>query len=95
MSLYVVLCIVLLLRRSGALSSAPVALGGVGRKGDTGLFGRVLSKLRDWVCYVADLQLADLMPSVWTWRLRPLRFPTQGVGWLRELDCSWLDMTER
>ena len=78
----------------GGLSSAPVAPGGVGRTRDGRSFGSVLGEPPDWVCCVPDLELADLMPSVSTWRLRPLRFPTRGVGWLRELACGCLDMTE-
>ena len=95
MSLYVLLCIVFLRGRFGALSSAPVAFGGMGRKRDGCSFGSVLSELPDWVCCFANLELADLMPSVWTLRLYPLRFSTRGVGWLREFDCGCLDMTER
>ena len=46
-SLYVVLCIVLLRGRFGGLSSAPVAFGGVGHKCDGCLFGGVLGESPD------------------------------------------------
>ena len=88
------LCIILLWGRFGDLSSAPVAFGGVGRKHYSCSFSSVLGEPQDWVCCVPDLELADLMPSVPTWRLRPLRFPTLGVGWLRELACGCPDMAE-
>ena len=71
-SLYIVLCIVYLRWHIGGLSSVPVAFGGVERKGDDCSFGSVLGEPSDWVCCVSCLELADLIPSVPTWRLRPL-----------------------
>ena len=88
------LYIVLLWVRFTGRSSDPVALGGVERMPDGCSFGSVLGEQPDSICCVADLELADLMPLVSTWRLRLLRFPTQGVGWLREFACGFLDMTE-
>jgi len=74
------LYIVLLRGRFGGLSSAPVAFGGVGRTRNGCSFGSVLGELPDWFCCVPVLDLADCMPSGTTWRLRPLTFPTRGVG---------------
>ena len=88
------LWIILLRGRFGDLSSALVAFGGVGHKRDGCSFGSVLGEPQEWVCCVPDLELADLMPSFPTWRLRQLRFPTLGVGWLRELACGCLNMAE-
>jgi len=89
-----VLCIVLHWGRFGGLSSASVAFGGVGRTCHGCLFGSVLGELPDWLCCVPDLDLADRIPSSTSWRLRSFRFPTRGVGWLRELACGCLDMLE-
>jgi len=58
------------------------------------LVGSVVSELPDWFCYLPNLDLSDRMPSGTTWRLRPFRFPTRGVGWLCELACGCLDMVE-
>ena len=88
------LWIVLHRGRLGGLSNALVAFRGVGRKRDGCSFGSVLREPPDWVCCLPDLELADLMASVPTWRLRPLRFPTLAVGWLRELAGGGLDMAE-
>ena len=68
--------IVLLRGPFDALSSTPVAFGGHGRKRDACSFGSVLGEPPDWVCCVPVLELADLMPSLPTWRLGLLRFPT-------------------
>ena len=91
-SLYIVLCIVLLWECFGGLSSAPVALGGVGRTCDSCSFSSVLGEWLDWVCCLPDLELADLMLSVSTWRLHPRRCRTRGADWLRELACGCLDL---
>jgi len=91
---YVVLSIVRLRRRFGGLSRAPVAFAGVGRTCDGCLFGTVLGEFPDWFCRVPDLDLADHMPLGMTWRLRPFRYPTRGIGWLRELACGCLDIME-
>ena len=93
-SVYVVLFIVLLRGRFGGLSTAPVAFRGGGRTCDGCSFGSVLGQLADWFCCVPDVHLANRMPSATTWRICPLRFPTQGVGWLRDLACGRLDMVE-
>ena len=82
------LYIILLRGRFCGLLSAPVAFRGVGRKRDSCSFGSMLGETPDWVCCVSDLEPVDLMPSVPTWRLRWLRFPTWGVGWLLVLACS-------
>lgn len=73
-----------------------VEFGRVGGKRDGYLKGCVLGGPPDWVCCVPDLEIADVMPSVSTWTLRPVRFPTRGVGWLPEFkwDCGCLDMVE-
>ena len=65
----------------GGFSSAPVAFGGVGQKRDGCSFSNPLGEPLDRLFSLPDHQLADLMPSVPTWRLGPLRFPTRGVGW--------------
>jgi len=93
-SVYVVLCIVLLRGHFGGLSSAPVAFGGVGRTSDGCSFGSMLGELPDWFCCVPHLDLSDGMPSGMTWQLPLFRFPTRGVGWRRELACGCLDMGE-
>ena len=93
-SLYVVLCIGNLQGCFGGHSSAVVAFGGVGGKRDGCSFGSMLGEPLDWGCCVPHLELAELMPSVPTWLLRPIRFPTWGVGWLCELACGCLDMAE-
>jgi len=93
-AVYVVRCIVFLRGRFGGLSSAPVAIGGVGRTCDGYWFRSVLGKLRAWFRCVPELYLADRMPWGTTWHLRPLRFPTRGVGCLCELACGSLDMVQ-
>jgi len=89
-----VLGIVLLPGRFGGLSCAPGAFGGVGRTCNGCSFGSVLGELPDGLFCVPDLDLADRMPSGTTWRLRPSRFPTRRVGWLRQFPCGCLDMVE-
>jgi len=74
--------------------SALLAFCGVGGTCDGGSFGSVLGERPDWSCCVCDLDLADRMPLGTTLRLCPFRFPTLGVGWLRELACGCLDMVE-
>jgi len=80
-SVYVVLCIVLLRGRFGGLSSFLVDFGGVGRTCDGCSFGTTLGELQDRYSRVPDLDLPDRMPSGTTWLLPPFTIRTQG-GWL-------------